>query len=116
MDAIEYVKQRKRMCDYYTHNNCSKCPAFSCEECGGLNGISTMVPIVEKWLKEHPVKTRQSEFLKQWPDAEIGDDGLLAVAPCLLNLELIHGGSAADCESRGVCDECRREFWMQEVK
>ena len=65
MDAVEYVKQRKRMCDYYTHNNCSKCPAFSCEECGGLNGISTMVPIVEKWAKKHPVKTRQSEFLKR---------------------------------------------------
>ena len=117
MDAIEYVKQRKRMCDYYAHNTCcSKCPAFSCVECGGLNGISKMVPIVEQWTKEHPVKTRQSEFLKQWPDAEIGDDGLLAVAPCQLNLELIHGGSAKDCESRGVCDECRREFWMQEVK
>ena len=116
MDAVEYVKQRKRMCDYYNHNNCSECPAFSCEECGGLNGISTMVPIVEKWAKEHPVKTRQSEFLKQWPDAEISDDGLLAVAPCQLNVELLQCESQDDCEDRGVCDKCRRDFWLKEIE
>ena len=46
---------------------------------------------------------------------QTSDDGLPVVAPCQLNLELIHCGSAKDCESRGVCDECRREFWMQEV-
>lgn len=114
MDAVEYVKRRRRMCDYYA--NCGDCPAGDYEWCSSLNGIPKMVPIVEQWTKEHPVKTRQSEFLKQWPDAEIGDDGLLAVAPCQLNLELVHGGSATDCESRGVCDECRREFWTQEVK
>ena len=116
MDAVEYVKQRKRMCDYYTHNNCSKCPAFSCEECGGLNGISTMVPIVEKWVKEHVAKTRQSEFLKKWPDAEIGDDGLPSVAPCQLDVRFIHGKSQDDCEKRGVCNKCRCDFWLREVE
>ena len=115
MDVIEYVKQRNRMCDYYTHNNCSKCPAFSCEECSGLNGISTMVPIVEKWAKAHPAKTRQSEFLKQWPDAEIGYDGLPTVAPCQLNIELLQCDSQEDCENRGVCDKCRRDFWLKEI-
>ena len=114
MDAIEYVKQRKRMCDYYKH--CSKCPAFSCEECGGLNGISTMVPIVEKWAKEHSVKTRQSKFLEQWPDAEIGDDGLPTVAPCQLNIELLQCESQKDCEDRGVCGKCRRDFWLKEIE
>ena len=116
MDAVEYVKQRKRMCDYYNHNNCSECPAFSCEECGGLNGISTMVPIVEKWAKEHPVKTRQSEFLKQWPNAEISDDGLPIVAPCQLNVELPQCESQEGCENRGVCDKCRRDFWLKEIE
>ena len=114
MDAVEYVKQRKRMCDYYVH--CGDCPACDYEWCSTLNGIPKMIPIVEQWTKEHPVKTRQSEFLKQWPDAEISGDGLLAVAPCQLNVELLQCESAVDCESRGVCDECRREFWMQEVK
>ena len=115
MDAVEYVKQRRRMCDYYKHNNCSKCPAFSCEECGGLNGISTMVPIVEKWAKEHPVKTRQSEFLKQWPDAEIGGDGLLSIAPCQLYKDMGTKDENGVCCKNCGCAECRRDFWLKEI-
>ena len=117
MDAVEFLKQFHRMCSTYIYGSCIGCPASKCR-CGDQfdgqeeDGVS----IVEQWAKEHPVKTRQSEFLKQWPDAEIGEDGLPVVAPCQLNLELIHDGSSKDCESRGVCDECRREFWMQEVK
>lgn len=117
MDAVEFLKQLNRMCKTHIYDSCAECPACK-YRCGDQfdgqeeDGVS----IVEQWAKEHPVKTRQSEFLKQWPDAEIGEDGLPVVAPCQLNLELIHDGSSKDCESRGVCDECRREFWMQEVK
>ena len=117
MDAVEFLKQFNRMCKTYIYDSCTECPAYKCR-CGDQfdgqeeDGVS----IVEQWAKEHPVKTRQSEFLKQWPDAEVGEDGLPVVAPCQLNLELIHCGSAADCEGRGVCNKCRRDFWMQEVK
>lgn len=114
MDAVEYVKQRERMCDYYV--NCGDCPAGNYERCSSLNGIPKMVPIVEQWAKEHSVKTRQSEFLKMWPDAEISDDGLPNVAPCQLCLGLIHSEFPEDCESRGVCDKCRRDFWLKEVE
>ena len=114
MDAVEYVKQRKRMCDYYA--NCGDCPAVQYEECSSLNGIANLVPIVEKWAKEHPVKTRQSEFLKMWPDAEIGGDGLLSIAPCQLNIELLQCESQKDCEERGVCGKCRCDFWLKEIE
>ena len=114
MDAVEYVKQRERMCDYYA--NCDNCPACDYEWCSSLNGIPKMVPIVEQWAKEHPVKTRQSEFLKMWPDAEIGYDGLPTVAPCQLNIELLQCESQEDCENRGVCDKCRRDFWLKEIE
>ena len=114
MDAVEYVKQRNRMCDYYV--NCGDCPASDYEECSSLNGIPNLVPIVEQWAKEHPVKTRQSEFLKMWPDAEIGDDGLLSIAPCQLNVELLQCDSQKDCEDRGVCGKCRRDFWLKEIE
>ena len=114
MDAVEYVKQRDRMCDYYV--NCGDCPAGDYGVCSSLNGIPKMVPIVEKWAKEHPVKTRMSEFLKQWPNAEIGYDGLPHVAPCQLDVKLIHGESQKDCEDRGVCDKCRHDFWLKEIE
>ena len=114
MDAVEYVKQRERMCDYYV--NCNDCPAGDYQECGSLNGITKLASIVEQWAKEHPAKTRQSEFLKQWPDAEIGYDGLPTVAPCQLNIELLQCESQKDCEGRGVCDKCRRDFWLKEIE
>lgn len=114
MDAVEYVKQRERMCDYYV--NCGDCPAGKYERCASLNEIPNLVPIVEKWAKEHLVKTRQSEFLKMWPDAEISDDGLPSIAPCQLDVRLIHGKSQEDCECRGVCNKCRRDFWLKEVE
>ena len=114
MDAVEYVKQRDRMCDYYV--NCGDCPACNYEGCSSLNEIPRMVPIVEKWAKAHPVKTRQSEFLKQWPDAEISDDGLPGIAPCQLDVGLLQRESQKDCEDRGVCAECRCDFWLKEIE
>ena len=54
--------------------------------------------------------------MKQWPDAEIGDDGLLSIAPCQLNIELLQCESQDDCEKRGVCDKCRRDFWLKEIE
>ena len=114
MDAVEYVKQRARMCDYYV--NCDDCPAGNYGRCASLNEIPNLVPIVEKWAKAHPVKTRQSEFLKQWTYAKISDDGLPAIAPCQLNVLFIHGKAQKDCEDRGVCNKCRRDFWLKEIK
>jgi hypothetical protein len=114
MDAVEYVKQRKRMCDYC--GDCDKCPAKKVVGCASLTKISQMVPIVEQWAKEHPVKTRQNEFFKQWPDAEIGYDGLPTVAPCQLNVELLQCESQKDCEDRGVCGKCRCDFWLKEIE
>ena len=114
MDAVEYVKQRESMCEHYV--NCGDCPAGNYEGCSSLNEIPRMVPIVEKWAKEYPVKTRQSEFLKQWPNAEIGDDGLPTVAPCQLNVLFIHSKAQKDCEKREVCNKCRRDFWLKEIE
>ena len=113
MDAVEYVKQRERMCGYYVH--CGDCPVGDYQGCTSLNEIPKMVPIVEQWAKAHPVKTRQSEFLKMWPDAEIGDDGLPSIAPCQLNVELLQCESQEDCEKRGVCGKCRCDFWLKEI-
>ena len=114
MDAVEYVKQRDRMCDYYV--NCGDCPAGNYEGCASLNEIPNMVPIVEQWAKEHPVKTRQSEFLKQWPDAEIGDDGYPSVAPCQLYKDMEEKDENGVCCKNCGCGICRRDFWLKEIE
>lgn len=114
MDAVEYVKQRNRMCDYYV--NCGDCPAGNYEGCASLNEIPNLVPIVEKWAKEHLVKTRQSEFLKMWPDAEIGDDGYPSVAPCQLYKDMEEKDEDGVCCKNCGCAECRRDFWLKEIE
>ena len=114
MDAVEFLKARSRMCN---DNVCEgDCPLFYCCNDRIDDNMVELVSIVEQWAKEHSVKTRQSEFLKQWPNAEIGGDGLPSVAPCQLDVRLIHRESKVDCEDRGVCNKCRRDFWLKEIE
>ena len=105
MDAVEFIKQVRRMGKQKGEAICFKLEEKDTE----------IVEKVEQWAKEHPVKTRQDEFFNQWPDAEIGYDGLPTVAPCQLNIELLQCESQEDCENRGVCDKCRRDFWLKEI-
>ena len=106
MDAVEFIKQVRRMGKQKGEAICFKLEEIDTE----------IVEQVEQWAKKHPIKTRQSEFLKMWPDAEIGDDGLPSIAPCQLDVRLIHGESKKDCRYRGVCDKCRRDFWLKEIE
>ena len=113
MDAVEYLKTLDRMCH---------CECLKCEFGKARRGFETCpvwqrthpeeaVEIAEKWAKEHPVKTRQSVFLEQWPDARIKRaDGLPITSPCDLD-----GKLAGKCD--GIhCPECRKEFWLAEVE
>ena len=104
MDAVEFLEQLKKR----SKSN----PDYYGEE---LN-IAHIEPIslvsqVEQWAAEHPVKTRQSEFLKLFPYARVKKaNGLPIVSPCDLDVKL-----AGKCE--GIpCQECRKKFWLAEVE
>ena len=125
MDAIEFLKEGKRYCKWCKNTTqdgkkrlCDACYFEKLNDIFNLHPMaySKFVETVEKWAKEHPVKTRKDEFFKQWPDAEIGYDGLPTVAPCQLNIELLQCDSQKDCEDRGVCGKCRRDFWLKEIE
>lgn len=114
MDAVEFLKARSRMCN---DNVCEgDCPLFYCCNDRIDDNMVKLVSIVEKWAKEHPVKTRQSEFLKQWPDAEIGDDGLPSVAPCQLYKDMEEKDENGVCCKNCGCAECRRDFWLKKIE
>ena len=114
MDAVEFLKALGRLCNNYLCGD--NCPLIdSCDD-ESDDGYVRKVQIVEQWAKEHPVKTRMSEFLKQWPYVKISDDGIPAIAPCQLNVLFIHGKAQKDCEDRGVCNKCRRDFWLKEIE
>lgn len=117
MDALEFLRERKRMCNSY--KDCEDCPlewaiciASSTVPDGDYKRI---VATVEQRSKEHPHKTRQSVFLEQWPEARIGDDGVLQINPCSISAS--HRNARGNCVNmRRECPDCRREFWMQEVE
>ena len=114
MDAVEYLKAFGRLCNNYLCGD--NCPLIDICDDVSDDGYVRKVQIVEQWAKEHPVKTRQSEFLKQWPDAEIGDDGLPSVAPCQLYKDMEEKDENGVCCKNCGCAECRHDFWLKEIK
>lgn len=121
MDAVKFLKERARMCE------ANQTGEMTCENCAAYKGVSQcyklgepkdpekMVAIVEQWAAEHPAKTRQSVFLERYPEARIGDDGVLKINPCFLSAS--HRNVRGNCATMGCeCSDCRREFWLAEVE
>ena len=73
-----------------------------------VESIEEMISIVEQWAKGHPSKTRQSEFLKMFPNAPLYR-GVVSIPPCSIEKEM-----RGNCLMRD-CFECRRTYWLTEV-
>lgn len=103
MDAEEFVKQLRRMdCQYHRE--------FSLFD--ACNTPEQVVEEVEKWAKEHPIKTRLSVFLEILPNAPIHPDtGIVKISPCEVDAVL-----RGNCPGVGCCPECRKKFWLAEVE
>ena len=118
MDAVKFLKERKRLCKMY--EVCGRCPAFRAS--GGCifsvtNGATPeeQNEFMEAWSTAHPRKTRQSVFLEQYPEASIDADGVLYVCPApIFHSHRLEGGGCRNVHKK--CIDCRREFWMQEVE
>lgn len=116
MDAVEYTKTLRRLCE--SQANCPECPLHeTCEEdnYGYCNGnaseyVEKSVHIVEQWAKDNPIKTRQSEFLRMFPKAEIKDD-YLWMCPKYINYDY---NPEENCHEIS-CSDCKRKFWLTEV-
>lgn len=116
MDAVTFIKQRNRMCK--TNVSCFGCPAHTLGASNSCkfameNWLSPeqQIQIVEEWSAAHPLKTRQSVFMEQWPDVYLDGNRVISVSPCTLSKEY----RDMDCDLRD-CAECRKEFWLKEVE
>lgn len=92
MDAVEFYKAFKRMCDKTDRKDClldQKCRPSA---------------------KEHPVKTRQSEFLRMFPNAP-KSGRVLDICPRDLNIEYM---PPKRCENIS-CSACKTDYWLTEV-
>lgn len=117
MDAVEYVKARCRLCK--SKDGCFECPLQNKEECRCIAYISEYaekaVRIVEQWAKDNPVKTRQREFLKLFPNADM--QRINTLFPCVMD-QTIRPTRCVKYESFSSpkkCVECRNDYWLAEV-
>lgn len=113
MDAVKFYEAMQRMCN---ENSCRSCP-LDCE-CSEFENVDAefVVKTVEQWSKDHPVKTRQSEFLKMFPNANIKTI-TASLSPCVLDREenpqrcAKYGYLSISCR----CIKCRDDYWNEEV-
>lgn len=78
MDALEFLKEKKRMCDSFI--SCRGClineekKGFACGFWIHSNAEKA-IAIVEKWSKEYPRKTILMDFLEKYPNAPLDEKG-----------------------------------------
>lgn len=114
MDAIEFIKERQRLCQTYVC--CFECPANNDNDGCKFSTITgydatEQIRLLEEWSAAHPYKTRQSEFLKQYPNALRDCDNILMISPCDLDLTT-HGKDECYTDN---CLKCRHEYWTRKV-
>ena len=114
MDAVKFLKEKKRMCDKYS--DCTGCPASEKNTefdigCGSLEEQfpEEFVAIVEKWSAEHPIKTRQSELLKMFPNARLNECESIAICPRIVDANF------GECKHEG-CHKCEKKYWLADVE
>ncbi len=107
MNAVEYLRTLRRMCK--SVGSCLECP-LGVRGCMGTRDRSAeeTIEIVESWAEEHPIRTRQTEFLKRFPNAKLFG-GVLYICPKNINV-------MADVRCGSDCDKCKSSYWLQEVK
>lgn len=116
MDAVEFFKTANRLCE----KGCAECPIRKKDICmvrrmarlgdTSVEDIEEMVSKVEQWAKDHPVKTRQSEFLKIFPNVQFQDD-IIWVCPKAIGYNYRPKENCYEIN----CLDCKREFWLTEV-
>lgn len=116
MDAVLFLNEVRRMCK--TFEDCSDCPIEKspaiCPRYSSRSDFEEAVEIVERWSKEHPAKTRQSEFLEHYPNAELTKStGALVMCPAH-----VFGGECSSWNKAGAasCDICCKNFWLAPVE
>lgn len=115
MDAVKFLKEHNRMCEYFYHNDsCGKCPASNLDNCDtDTEEPEKLVSIVEKWSNEQPERTRQSEFVKLFPHAVLAF-GVLRIDPCDIESKSNFPCTYVDGEKN--CALCRKKYWLKEIK
>ena len=110
MDAVKFIKAIKQMLGAGAGDSTVQkyISAYKKNDCEG------MVKAAEQWAAEHPAKTRQSEFLKMFPNVILNDKGQPSLCAKLLDTTYHRvGGCGLDVDT---CQRCMDNFWGHEVE
>lgn len=111
MEAVEFYKQFARYC---SSSYCGACTIVESCKTKSKDGrdAEKIVRTIEQWSKDHPVKTRQSEFLKQFPNAD-----LTRLLPCHIEKDKrpMRCAKYAYLSASCRCYRCRDDYWNEEV-
>lgn len=110
MDAVKFLKERKRLCQMY--EVCGSCPA--CRASGGCifsvtNGATPeeQSEFMEEWSATNPRKTRQAGWLPVYESEITGWD------PALAGRDPIGGYACSKCGYEAVYD-CNDEYVLSD--
>lgn len=114
MDAIKFLREWDRMCDSMG-DTCEGCELNDRDvaECRYhvRKHPEQSVKAVKSWMEKNPAKTRQSEFLKIFPDAAMDDNGIVRISPCAIEEGMRKNYYCIDT----TCTKCRKDYWLVEV-
>ncbi len=116
MDAVKFLKTLHRMCSYGCHK-CEFQKRSGSDPCAAWRKAhpEESVAIAEQWASEHPIKTRQSVFLEQYPEAALSKDGVVMICPIAISAS--YRGKDGSCANPSdMCTDCMRKFWLAEVE
>lgn len=107
-----FFEELKRMCDKF-NSTCVGCKIYDiCLDTGCYGFIKDdtqqAIEIVQEWSDENPPKTRQNMFLELFPDAKT-IHGVIDICPKIVDMEI-------RCLKELPCDDCIREYWLEEVE
>ena len=109
----EKRRMTKRAGDGVCHIKCVDCPLGTTNNgkdvlCSDLETLypEKAISAIQRWGDEHPQKTYLTEFLKNYPNALLKDDGTPEI--CLSSLGLTNYNG---CRNGITCSEC----WNQPI-
>ena len=113
MDAKEFFSEAGRLCgsddvmdmDEEMKEDLWALLGLRADEGRFKNGYDELIDYVEKWSKDHPLKTRQKALLKRFSYQRLDADGLSPICPRDFDTRIKRDRCDDDCH------ECRKKYW-----
>lgn len=119
-DFRTFKKEKGKMCDSLGFHT-ELCPfkindvEWNCYDCDEncLVKIDFAIETVQEWSDEHQTKTKQTEFLKLFPNSRMRhcDKDYLVLDVCPVALD-----SRFSCEEDITCADCQHNYWLEGVE